>query len=208
MRQGGRHADSPQAAVKPVQVLAQAERTRAVHRHDFVNRIAKKKGTIERRHRGLPERQVGAVQVADGQRAAQANHRRMVSMRRRHHPPAATGFSGCSATVASTWVPLSTRKAPRFASTMAPRCWQRSEEHTSELQSPDHLVCRLLLEKKNNDHRSVMQDANKTDASARNVRDHICQLDDTNQSRKCTVRNNRLGELTTQETRHGTSALI
>src|SRR5258708_39500930 len=26
---------------------------------------------------------------------------------------------------------------------------KRSEEHTSELQSPDHLVCRLLLEKKN-----------------------------------------------------------
>src|SRR5258708_9272110 len=25
----------------------------------------------------------------------------------------------------------------------------RSEEHTSELQSPDHLVCRLLLEKQN-----------------------------------------------------------
>src|SRR5690348_17633908 len=29
---------------------------------------------------------------------------------------------------------------------------QRSEEHTSELQSPVHLVCRLLLEKKNNAH--------------------------------------------------------
>src|SRR5258708_10651516 len=27
----------------------------------------------------------------------------------------------------------------------------RSEEHTSELQSPDHLVCRLLLEKKKQD---------------------------------------------------------
>src|SRR5258708_19618007 len=27
-------------------------------------------------------------------------------------------------------------------------CSGRSEEHTSELQSPDHLVCRLLLEKK------------------------------------------------------------
>src|SRR5690348_17885783 len=26
--------------------------------------------------------------------------------------------------------------------------WARSEEHTSELQSPVHLVCRLLLEKK------------------------------------------------------------
>src|SRR5258708_29655264 len=28
----------------------------------------------------------------------------------------------------------------------------RSEEHTSELQSPDHLVCRLLLEKKKKHH--------------------------------------------------------
>src|SRR5258708_31990576 len=28
------------------------------------------------------------------------------------------------------------------------RDFGRSEEHTSELQSPDHLVCRLLLEKK------------------------------------------------------------
>src|SRR5260363_111006 len=32
---------------------------------------------------------------------------------------------------------------------------KRSEEHTSELQSPDHLVCRLLLEKKNNNSRST-----------------------------------------------------
>src|SRR5438309_6006240 len=31
------------------------------------------------------------------------------------------------------------------------RCWLRSEEHTSELQSQFHLVCRLLLEKKNHD---------------------------------------------------------
>src|SRR5258708_40362575 len=29
-----------------------------------------------------------------------------------------------------------------------PEITTRSEEHTSELQSPDHLVCRLLLEKK------------------------------------------------------------
>src|SRR5258708_8971812 len=32
---------------------------------------------------------------------------------------------------------------------VAPQLAKRSEEHTSELQSPDHLVCRLLLEKKN-----------------------------------------------------------
>src|SRR5258708_18887229 len=36
-----------------------------------------------------------------------------------------------------------TAKRPRVRSQL------RSEEHTSELQSPDHLVCRLLLEKKN-----------------------------------------------------------
>src|SRR5258708_39916243 len=42
---------------------------------------------------------------------------------------------------------------PAAAATAAPR----SEEHTSELQSPDHLVCRLLLEKKKNDtnHRTT-----------------------------------------------------
>src|SRR5258708_16325948 len=37
-------------------------------------------------------------------------------------------------------------KTPRSQSSLPPR----SEEHTSELQSPDHLVCRLLLEKKKN----------------------------------------------------------
>src|SRR6266581_8398900 len=33
---------------------------------------------------------------------------------------------------------------------------RRSEEHTSELQSPVHLVCRLLLEKKNIHSRSTL----------------------------------------------------
>src|SRR5438552_13918884 len=41
---------------------------------------------------------------------------------------------------------------PRWATTTrsstSKRAASRSEEHTSELQSPDHLVCRLLLEKK------------------------------------------------------------
>src|SRR5258708_14429134 len=32
----------------------------------------------------------------------------------------------------------------------------RSEEHTSELQSPDHLVCRLLLEKKKQSNKKIM----------------------------------------------------
>src|SRR5258708_31716508 len=41
------------------------------------------------------------------------------------------------------WHPCLGRKLPEL---------QRSEEHTSELQSPDHLVCRLLLEKKKKLH--------------------------------------------------------
>src|SRR5258708_24517508 len=38
--------------------------------------------------------------------------------------------------------------AGSFASKIIWDFLPRSEEHTSELQSPDHLVCRLLLEKK------------------------------------------------------------
>src|SRR2546429_4472524 len=36
-----------------------------------------------------------------------------------------------------------------------PALWRRSEEHTSELQSRLHLVCRLLLEKKKTHIRSL-----------------------------------------------------
>src|SRR5690348_17970820 len=42
----------------------------------------------------------------------------------------------------------------------APRA--RSEEHTSELQSPVHLVCRLLLEKKNNKQTTLRQVTTRT----------------------------------------------
>src|SRR5437660_3109644 len=48
----------------------------------------------------------------------------------------------CRRSPGNSWIPpkdLSRRQAKRAA---------RSEEHTSELQSRGHLVCRLLLEKK------------------------------------------------------------
>src|SRR5207244_5927172 len=54
---------------------------------------------------------------------------------------------------ASTTASASTPPAATARRSTAPGCWRtrtmvaRSEEHTSELQSPDHLVCRLLLEK-------------------------------------------------------------
>src|SRR5690348_17728740 len=59
-------------------------------------------------------------------------------------------------------VPLAVReRAPRYAAppTASPRSRaSRSEEHTSELQSPVHLVCRLLLEKKKNTEMTLILD--------------------------------------------------
>src|SRR5690625_7098833 len=60
----------------------------------------------------------------------------------------------------STSIPVSAVKSS-IASCRISACgspcshWdQRSEEHTSELQSRGHLVCRLLLEKKNHNTRT------------------------------------------------------
>src|SRR5438552_16928823 len=47
---------------------------------------------------------------------------------------------------ASRWIPLACPEQ------VGDRRIGRSEEHMSELQSPDHLVCRLLLEKKKNNY--------------------------------------------------------
>src|SRR6516162_2638028 len=51
------------------------------------------------------------------------------------------------------------------------RCAKRSEEHTSELQSPCNLVCRLLLEKKKNTCASALSHAvgNLADCARVNV---------------------------------------
>src|SRR5258708_26089549 len=43
---------------------------------------------------------------------------------------------------------MTPRKTMRARASQKSHAQERSEEHTSELQSPDHLVCRLLLEKK------------------------------------------------------------
>src|SRR5258708_23560896 len=54
----------------------------------------------------------------------------------------------CRKSKASPWRGRRNRRNKRvevFRRNISPA---RSEEHTSELQSPDHLVCRLLLEKK------------------------------------------------------------
>src|SRR5256885_3618638 len=57
--------------------------------------------------------------------------------------PSTTLFRSPSPTAAPARAPSERSCAP----------WPRSEEHTSELQSPCNLVCRLLLEKKKSAHR-------------------------------------------------------
>src|SRR5256885_3690696 len=52
--------------------------------------------------------------------------------------------NGCSATVVASYI------GNAVPALVARDDARRSEEHTSELQSPCNLVCRLLLEKKNN----------------------------------------------------------
>src|SRR5256885_13253967 len=49
---------------------------------------------------------------------------------------------------------------------------RRSEEHTSELQSPCNLVCRLLLEKKKELHLHVEQEAVRLHSDSRRVNDN------------------------------------
>src|SRR5207253_8674224 len=58
--------------------------------------------------------------------------------------PYTTLFRSAHASARSRSPPL-----PARTTAYAPRARRRSEEHTSELQSRGHLVCRLLLEKKN-----------------------------------------------------------
>src|SRR5437667_3899601 len=61
-------------------------------------------------------------------------------------PPPSTLFP--YTTLFRSRAPLPPRSTPTRSSSCDPRC-PRSEEHTSELQSHHELVCRLLLEKKN-----------------------------------------------------------
>src|SRR5438876_9056215 len=57
-------------------------------------------------------------------------------------------FSGITASSGNTWSGATTTKTITTVGSYTVT-ENRSEEHTSELQSPVHLVCRLLLEKKN-----------------------------------------------------------
>src|SRR5437879_10803489 len=50
----------------------------------------------------------------------------------------------------------------------ATRVCRRSEEHTSELQSPMYLVCRLLLEKKKKKKHNIIKNEKKKNKKQKN----------------------------------------
>src|SRR2546422_6319900 len=63
---------------------------------------------------------------------------------------------GMSNGKATFWCPVALKRR-------SSACWMRSEEHTSELQSRLHLVCRLLLEKKNRASATAVEDLHSND---------------------------------------------
>src|SRR5690554_7178582 len=91
-----------------------------------------------------------------------------VSMTRR--PPTSTLFptrrSSDLHPLAGLEVPLAKHASISINDLLTSEDLQRSEEHTSELQSRPHLVCRLLLEKKKKKTRLRMQGS----LSARHLR--------------------------------------
>src|SRR2546426_2639062 len=62
--------------------------------------------------------------------------------------PSPVCVKSCSSCSACWKTPVRRSARPDRAKAGRRRGWWRSEEHTSELQSPCNLVCRLLLEKK------------------------------------------------------------
>src|SRR5258708_24269329 len=94
------------------------------------------------RHPGLPIGQVGNITFKIAMLVALRDSCALHHERRTLFHPAIAGHRHFA------------RRAIRLRDGKA--CVARSEEHTSELQSPDHLVCRLLLEKKKKPSRCTL----------------------------------------------------
>src|SRR5437879_11645730 len=92
--------------------------------------------------RGLPA-ELGAPRAACERAPIRPARERRIHQGIRHPVPAELGGDADRALSALRAVSSTTGVSRKTTST-------RSEEHTSELQSPMYLVCRLLLEKKKN----------------------------------------------------------
>src|SRR5256885_11076822 len=80
-----------------------------------------------------------------GRRRLYSNHRPLPQVRAMSTSPSLPNGPAAGAQIAETEFSI---ELPEHGTVAARAYGQRSEEHTSELQSPCNLVCRLLLEKK------------------------------------------------------------
>src|SRR5438552_13601552 len=81
-----------------------------------------------------------------------ASHRQVISELRERFPATIELAVAAMIVALAVGIPLGVIAAKHYGGPLDHASLvelDRSEEHTSELQSPDHLVCRLLLEKKN-----------------------------------------------------------
>src|SRR2546429_4255280 len=69
--------------------------------------------------------------------------------------PAVTRSASGEESASVSVVPMYESSSQGSTNITRPSIWERSEEHTSELQSRLHLVCRLLLEKKKKPEASI-----------------------------------------------------
>src|SRR2546429_7197072 len=70
-------------------------------------------------------------------------------------PPRSTLFPYTTLSRSDVVLPIGSHRLGMASREMAVATAVRSEEHTSELQSRLHLVCRLLLEKKKKNNRNI-----------------------------------------------------
>src|SRR5436309_8599544 len=91
--------------------------------------------------------------------------------------PYTTLFRSSSDSISTTMSPRGDEAAKFTTPTMAAcllKLTVRSEEHTSELQSRENLVCRLLLEKKKNTELDRILDIIHNQVSVRTACNHNC----------------------------------
>src|SRR2546422_1042960 len=131
----------------PWQVAHRSEGTRPLPRHTGHGRLtAKPPCPKEIVPRPLHSGQTEMVAPGAAPSPPHVGHTSAIGSVTGTLPPSAATRNGIETVASTSSSASSIRPSPRF-----PKIEERSEEHTSELQSRLHLVCRLLLEKKKPD---------------------------------------------------------
>src|SRR2546426_8892145 len=119
--------------------------------------------------RFLPACPIRRARPGSARRASIAAARAAASLAGTSRPdtPSSTASGVPPTRVATMGVPAAIDSSSEFDSPSL----KRSEEHTSELQSPCNLVCRLLLEKKKKNNQRLQKYDTRNDGSRQNPAD-------------------------------------